>query len=492
MTALRQAALGELDPRVSVPDYDRDRVSVGIVHIGPGAFHRAHQAAYVDSYLATGDSSWGICTVGVLPGDTTIRDVLAQQDGLYSLFTVAPDGAEEARVIGSLVKHLHAPDDPAAVLDVLLEPATRIVSLTITEGGYVVDGAADTEVGPDNDDRTDSAEPMSAFGFIVAALAMRRAAGTPPFTVLSCDNIQGNGHVARAAVTKFAAQRDPELAGWIREEVAFPSTMVDRITPATTTTTREDARQWGIEDHWPVRAESFAQWVVEDRFSAERPALERVGVQFVDDVSPYEKMKLRLLNASHQALGYLGLLSGFDYVHEVCRDPLFARFLRGYMRREAIPTLDPVPGVDVGEYCEQLIERFAGVAVQDTLARLAVDGSDRIALFVLPVLSEQLAAGRSMRYCALVLAAWAEFLAGKTDVEPVDKRLADLRAAIAEDDLTPGRFLDFRPVFGDLGSNARLQGCFLAARKELREHGPRGAITQLLTTEDGEEDTVLH
>ena len=470
MTPLSNRALGRLDPQVSVPTYDRDRVSVGIVHIGPGAFHRAHQAAYVDSYLARGDLSWGICTVGLLPGDTTIRDVLTEQDGLYSLFTVRPDGAEEARVVGSLVRHLHAPDDPGAVLAVMADPATRIVSLTITEGGYDVDEASDLE---------DLTAPTSAFGFIVAALAMRRAAGTPPFTVLSCDNIQGNGHVAEDAVTDFAGRRDPELAAWITTHVAFPNSMVDRITPATTDETRATARQYGIEDRWPVRSESFTQWVVEDWFSAGRPELERVGVRFVPDVVPYEKLKLRLLNASHQAMSYLGLLSGATHVHEVCSDPLFVGFIRGYMHQEAIPTLDPVAGVDVAAYCEQLLARFASEAIRDTLARQVVDGSERISKFLLPVVADQLQRGGSIKHCALVLAAWSRFLAGETEIEPIDRRLPGLRDAVAREHDAPGSFLAYRPVFGDLGSDPALRACFREARAALHHLGPRDAMAQL-------------
>jgi mannitol 2-dehydrogenase len=475
MTPLGRLSLAHLDPFVALPAYDRDSVSVGIVHIGPGAFHRAHQAMYVDSYLGNGgDPSWGICTVGLLPGDTAIRDVLAEQDGLYTLMTVRPDGSEDVRVIGSIVRHLHAPDDPDAVLAVLADPATRIVSLTITEGGYDLDGLADLT----------SSAPSSAFGFIVAALAMRREAGTPPFTVLSCDNIQGNGHVAEAAVTGFAARRDAELAAWITGNVAFPNSMVDRITPVTTDETRAAVHRYGIGDRWPVRSESFAQWVVEDWFSAGRPELERVGAQLVADVVPYEKLKLRLLNASHQAVGYLGLLSGFTYVHEVCRDTLFVGFIRGYMRQEAIPTLDPLPGIDVDAYCGELLERFGSLAIQDTLARLVVDGSDRIPKFLLPVVADQLARGGSIRHCALVLAAWSEFLAGETDVEPVDQRLPALEDAVAHERDVPGSFLTCQPVFGDLGSDPVLRGCFLEARTALRELGPRSAMAQLDPVQD--------
>jgi mannitol 2-dehydrogenase len=443
-----------------VPAYDREQVRVGIVHLGPGAFHRAHEAAYVDACLAaTGDLSWGICTVGVLPADAAVRDALGAQDGLYTLLTVSPDGAEEARVIGSIVRHLHAPDDPEAVLDVLADPATRIVSLTITEAGY----------GPE--------APAEVFELVVAALARRRAAGTPPFTVLSCDNLQGNGDAARAAVTRAAARVDPELAEWIDEHVAFPSSMVDRITPATTDETRAAVRARGIDDAWPVRAESFAQWVVEDRFGLGRPALERVGVQVVPDVAPYEKLKLRLLNASHQALAYVGILEGAEYVHEVCRDPLFARFLRGYLH-EARPTLDPVPGVDVDDYCDRLLERFAGDAIQDTLARQAIDGPDKIRTYLVPVVADRLRAGDSVSHGATVLAAWCAVLAEHPTVEPTGERWADLRAAARREAVAPGSFLR-HPFFGDLGSDPVLGDAFRVASESLRRLGPRGALAAL-------------
>jgi mannitol-1-phosphate/altronate dehydrogenase len=252
--------------------------------------------------------------------------------------------------------------------------------------------------------------------------------------VVSCDNIQGNGHVARTAVLGFAERRDPDLAAWIAEHVAFPNSMVDRITPVTTAETRAWVlAEYGIEDRWPVRSESFAQWVLEDAFPGGRPPLELVGVQMVDDVEPYELMKLRLLNASHQAMGYLGLLAGDQWAHEVGQDPLFAGFLLDYMRREAIPTLLPVPGIDLDAYCRELIERFGNEAVRDTLARLAVGGSDRFPKFLLPVLRRQLETGGEIRRGALVLAAWSRFLEGRAengDPTPiVDQRATELIAA---------------------------------------------------------------
>jgi mannitol 2-dehydrogenase len=437
---------------------------------------------YVDSTLRTGDPTWGICGVGVLPGDRAIRDTLAAQDGLYTLLTVDPDGTTHARVVGSLLNHLHAPDDPQAVVNRLTDPGTRIVSLTITEGGYSIsDVTGDFE--PHDpatlSDLEGADPPASVLGFIVTALAGRRATGTPPFTVMSCDNIQGNGHVAKAAVTAFAARRDPNLAAWIAERVAFPNSMVDRITPATTDETRAAAASFGIADQWPVRSESFTQWVLEDSFSAGRPALDQVGVQIVDDVAPYELMKLRLLNASHQAMSYLGLLAGATYVHDVCRDPLFVRFLLDYMHQEAIPTLRPLSGIDLDVYCDQLIARFSSEAIRDTLARQVVDSSDRIPKFLLPVVAEQLRYGRDIHRCALVLAAWSLFIAGGTDVDPTDKRVAELRVAAAAEQDTPGAFLTYRPVFGDLGSDPTLRSAFIDARAALGRVGARGAISAL-------------
>ncbi|MBO3085745.1 mannitol dehydrogenase family protein [Cellulomonas fengjieae] len=485
-THLDARALDSLDPRVAVPGYDRDQVEPGIVHLGVGAFHRSHQAMYVDRLLHEGDSGWGICGVGVLPSDRTIADVLHEQDGLYTLLTVDPDGRAEARVIGSHVAHLHAPSDPQAVVDRLADPATRIVSLTITEGGYGVNDATG-EFEPRDPatlaDLAGSSLPSSVLGLVVAALEVRRAARTVPFTVMSCDNIQGNGHVARTAVTAFARTRDADLADWIGQHVAFPSSMVDRITPATTAEVVAAVAALGVDDRWPVRSESFTQWVLEDRFSAGRPAFETVGVQVVDDVTPYELMKLRLLNASHQAMGYLGILAGETYVHDVCRDPLFVRFLLGYMHHEAIPTLRPVPGIDLSEYCDQLIARFSSEAIRDTLGRQVIDASDRIPKFLLPVVRAQLAAGREITRCALVLAAWCRYLEGTTDagltITAEDKRLSEIRAFAEAEKSSPGAFLTYEPVFGDLGSNPVLRDAFGAARTSLAHDGARAATAAL-------------
>lgn len=488
MTLLNEATLGDIAAPVRTPGYDRAAVSIGIVHFGVGGFHRAHQAAFIDDVLALGFADWAICGVGVLEGDRAMRDALRAQDNLYTLVTVSPDGASAARVVGSIREYLYAPESADAVLDRLANPGTRIVSMTITEGGYGVDDATGAFDPRDpltlRDLQPGVHSPVSVMGFIVAGLARRRAAGAPPFAVVSCDNIQGNGHVARTAVLGFAERTDPGLAAWIAETVAFPNSMVDRITPATTAETRAGVlAEYGIEDRWPVRSESFTQWVLEDAFPGGRPPLELVGVQMVDDVEPYELMKLRLLNASHQAMGYLGILAGEQWVHEVGRDRVFADFLLGYMHREAIPTLRPVPGIDLDAYCLELIARFGNEAVRDTLARLVVDGSDRIPKFLLPVLRRQLETGGEIRRCALVLAAWSRFLEGRDehgDPTPiVDPRSAELIEAARAEHAAPGAFLDHRPVFGDLGADARLRGAFVACRASLIERGARATVAAI-------------
>lgn len=463
--------------------YDRTVAAPSIVHFGVGGFHRAHEAMYIDRLLCAGGTEWGICGVGVRPEDAAMRDALVAQDGMYTLVTVAPDASEHLQIIGSIVRYLFAPDDPAAVSRQLASPQTRIVSLTITEGGYEVSDATGAFDPRDAATLADLAHPdaprRSVLGFLVHALRARRDAGIPPFTVMSCDNVPGNGHIAKVAVVGFAARVDPELAMWIDETVAFPNSMVDRITPATTDATRAEIEaSFGVRDAWPVRSESFAQWVLEDRFTAGRPPLETVGVQLVPDVVPYELMKLRMLNASHQVMSHLGILAGLTTVDEACADRQLGTFVRDYMTDEAIPTLPPVPGIDLERYRDQLLERFGSAAVRDTLARQIVDASDRIPKFLLPVVRAQLAAGRGIAHASLVLAAWSVCLDPDAPpaVPPVDRRLPELQAAAAAEKRKPGAFLDVDAVFGDLGTDRRLRSAFIEAREALLARGARAAL----------------
>jgi mannitol 2-dehydrogenase len=488
MTPLRSAALSALDPRVTVPSYDRPALSPGIAHIGVGGFHRAHEAVYLDDLLEQGlASDWGIIGIGLLPHDAAMRDALRAQDGLYTVVTKHPDSTLEPRVIGSILDYVFAPDDPEAVLSVLTDPAIRIVSLTITEGGYHADPVTGELVLDDalRADLVAGAIPATAFGYLVEALARRRAAGTAPFTVMSCDNIQGNGSLARAMLTAFAAQRDPELGAWIAEHVAFPNSMVDRITPVTTGPDREALhRVFDVEDAWPVVCEPFRQWVLEDHFPQGRPPFEKAGAQLVDDVMPYEQMKLRLLNAGHQALGYLGYLAGYRYVHEAAQDPLFARLLLGYMTAEAMPTLAPVPGVDLTAYGAGLVERFASPAVADTLARLCVDASDRIPTFLLPVVHERLAQGGEVPLAALVVAAWARYAEGVDEqgdpIDVVDRRRADVMARAARTREDPLAFLLDESLFGTLSGTLAFTEAYAAALQSLQERGARATLERWL------------
>ncbi|WP_405055964.1 mannitol dehydrogenase family protein [Kribbella sp. NBC_01505] len=488
MTHLNTAALSALGNDIAVPAYDRTAVTPGIVHFGVGGFHRAHQAMYLDSLMNEGKAlDWGIVGVGVLPQDKRMYDVLSAQDHLYTLVIKHPDGTLEPRVIGSIVDYLFAPDDANVVLDRLVDPSTRIVSLTITEGGYHVNqvtGELDTSDAGLAADLEPGATPGSAFGFVVEALARRRAAGIPPFTVMSCDNIPGNGHVARKMLAAFARLKDPALADHLENEVRFPNCMVDRITPVTTDGDRSALSEaFGIEDGWPVVCEPFTQWVLEDEFGGERPPYEEVGVQIVDDVEPYELMKLRLLNASHQALCYLGYLSGYRYAHEVCQDKLFIDFLLGYMTEEGTPTLPPVPGVDLDRYRHQLIERFANPEVKDTLARLCAESSDRIPKWLVPVIREQLAAGREIKRSALVVASWARYAEGTDEqgesIEVVDRLRDKLVERAQHNRSDPLAFISDPDLFGDLASDERFVTTYTAALKSLHEIGARATLEAL-------------
>jgi len=488
VTALTTTALDALGNDVATPGYDRTAVTPGIVHFGVGGFHRAHQAMYLDRLMNDGKAlDWGIVGVGVLPQDRGMYDVLSAQDHLYTLVIKHPDGTLEPRVIGSVVGYLFAPDDPSAVLDRLVDPATRIVSLTITEGGYNVNqvtGELDTSDPALAADLEPGATPVSVFGFIVEALARRRAAGVPPFTVMSCDNIPGNGHVARKMLASFARLKDPEIAEFLETEVRFPNCMVDRITPVTTDADRAAvAERFGIEDGWPVVCEPFTQWVLEDDFGGVRPPYEDVGVQIVGDVEPYELMKLRLLNASHQALCYLGYLAGYRYAHEVCQDKLFVDFLLRYMDDEGTPTLPPVPGVDLDRYKHQLIERFANPEVRDTLARLCAESSDRIPKWLLPVVREQLAAGRSITRSVLVVASWARYAEAVDEqgepIEVVDRLRDKLVERAQHNRKDPLVFISDPDLFGELASNDVFVTQYTAALKSLHEIGARATLEAL-------------
>lgn len=468
--------LGTLPSAVEVPSYLGEDLRIGIVHFGVGNFHRSHQAMYVDRLLnAGGARDWAICGVGLLERDARMRDALAEQDGLYTLTLREPDGSNRFGVIGSIRRFLYAPDDPAALLEQLASPDVRIVSLTVTEGGYVSDPT--TGRSPQDDPLVVEEvaggleNPRTAFGWIVAALRERRRWGIAPFTVMSCDNIQGNGRVARLSVEGVARLVDEELADWIAAEVSFPSTMVDRITPVTTQTDVDRiATELGVEDAWPVSSEPFTQWVIEDVFTRGRPPFEQAGAVLVHDIEPYEAIKLRLLNASHQALAYIGQLSGYEYVHEAVADPRIAAYVRAYMEQEAVPTLVAPDGFDLAAYIDELFVRFGNPHVQDFLARLSVDASNRIPKFVVPVLADGVAAGAAGGVGASILATWRAWCrgvgAGQFPIDDVDAEM--LVAAAAQE---PLGFLRGVPTLAPFLRSPAFVDAYVRAADSLDEEG---------------------
>lgn len=466
---INSATLAQLP--IPAPGYDRDGASIGIVHFGVGGFHRAHQAVYIDQLLQQGRTrGWGICGVGVLPADRRMRDVLHAQDGLYTLVVEHPDGRRDARVIGSILDYRYAPDDPAAVIELLAAPTTRIISMTITEGGYRM---------------TDADDPASVFSLIAAGLARRRDLGIAAPTIVSCDNIEHNGEAARCAVIAQAKRRHPGLAEWITQYARFPNSMVDRITPATTPEMIAALeRDLGVEDQWPVTTEPFTSWVLEDEFGSDRPPLEDVGVLLVDDVTPYESMKLRLVNAGHQCLCYFAYLCGYRLVHHAARDPLLVEFLLAYLDSEAIPTLQPVPGINLTDYIRTLINRFANPGTRDTVARLCADSSDRIPKWLLPVIRDNLASGGSIRLAAATVASWARYAEGVDEqgqpIEVVDRLAASLVPIARSQQANPSIFIENTALFGDLACHPRFVEAYRWALDSLHRRGARCTVEALL------------
>lgn len=480
---------GPVGDALARPGYDRGAVVPGIAHIGVGNFHRAHQALYIDRCLHDpAQSGWGICGIG-LGGSAASRakaQALSDQDCLYTLTESAPDGDVQTRLIGAITDYRLAPDNPGAVLDILADPAIRIVSLTITEGGYNIDPASGRFVSDHEDVRHDlahPAKPRTAFGFIVEALDRRRKTGAGPFTVLSCDNQRGNGDVARAAVLGFAGARDADLAAWIAAHVSFPNSMVDRIAPGVTALHgREVAARTGYHDASPVVAEAFTQWVVEDDFCNGRPDLSSVGVEMVDDVAPFEAMKGRLLNASHMMLAFPGLLAGYRLADEAMRDERLHQLLRAFMDRDVLPIIEGPQGVCLEAYRDEVINRFSNPAVGDQLLRIASDGANKIPTFLSATLATAVEQKRDLNRLAFVLACFARYFAGMDDqgqrFVPIEPNLsADLIDALAQD---PYALLTAPPLAAlKLDRSQAFMQAYERALMLLDDHGALGALERL-------------
>ena len=475
--------LAQLPAGVGRPAYDRGMLRTGIVHLGVGAFHRAHQAVYTEEVLQAGDLRWGITAASLRSPDT--RDALAPQDGLYAL-NIRGD-ADGLAVIGSVGRVLVALENPAALLDAMCAPATAIVSLTVTEKAYCRDpatGALD-EAHPDVvHDLAHPNAPRSTLGLLAMAIARRRREGLGNFTALCCDNLPANGRTLHRLLSRFAALHSPELGAFIEAEVACPDTMVDRIVPATTADDRARvSAALGLEDAWPVVAEPFTQWVIADRFPAGRPAWEIAGVTLVADVAPFEAMKLRLLNASHSAIAYLGYLAGFETVADAMRDPGMAGFVARLMD-DATPALALPPGTDVAGYKLALLERFRNPALRHRTWQIAMDGSQKLPQRLLGTMADRLALGLPIDSHALVVAGWMRYVTGtdehgrEIDVrDPIANELAAIvkvAGPIAER-LAPA-LLDVAAVFSSLGTDRRVRSAVTAALGRLYEVGARRAV----------------
>ncbi len=484
---LSLASLPEIATNAAVPAYRRDQLTPGILHFGVGNFHRAHQAIYLHELFNLGrDLDFAIVGAGVMPSDRLMKEKLAAQEYLTTVVE-QDNNRSAATVTGPMIDILTAPDYDK-IIAALADPAIRIVSMTITEGGYFIDpatGAFDPKHPAMVADAADPAHPKSVFGLIIAGLKARRAAGLAPFTVMCCDNIPGNGEVTEATVTGLAKLSDPDFAHWIHENVSFPNSMVDRITPATgereVSITRDT---YAIEDNWPVFCEEFKQWVMEDKFPLGRPALEEVGVTFVADVAPYELMKLRILNGGHAAIAYPAALMDIHFVHEAMENPLVKAFLEKLERDEIIPIVPPVPNTDLNDYFQLIDRRFSNPKIGDTIPRLAQDGSNRQPKFILPSTADRLAKGFDVVGLALVSALWCRYFEGQSDSGKAitfnDPNAERLHATALRSKQEPLAFLELSDIFGSVGTDPLFRQRFATALNSLRSVGTAETLKRYL------------
>ncbi|MBO9590962.1 mannitol dehydrogenase family protein [Devosia sp.] len=487
MTTKLSAANLDAIKSAAVPHYRRADLTPGIVHFGVGNFHRAHQAVYLDALFNLGEGrDWALIGAGVRETDEAMRQKLMGQDWLTTVVEQEADSSS-AHVTGVMIDYLK-PGDSAAVIAKLADPAIRIVSLTITEGGYYIDPASQKFDPKHPDIAYDAAHfdtPKTAFGLILAGLVARKNAGLQPFTVMSCDNIPGNGHVTENAVAGLAALIDSALAAWVKSSVAFPNGMVDRITPATSDREKKLlADNFGIDDAWPVFCENFKQWVLEDNFPAGRPALEKVGVQFVPDVAPYEHMKIRILNGGHATIAYPAGLMDIHFVHEAMENPLVAAFLKKVETEEIIPVVPPVPDTDLNDYLALCEKRFANPKIGDTIRRLCLDGSNRQPKFIIPSAMDRVNANSLLTGLALVSALWCRYCYGTTDsgavIEPNDPNWDRLTAQSKKAKENPAAWLEMADIYGDLAKAPSFIAAFTKSLNFLWTQGTEATLEAYL------------
>lgn len=468
---LKEKNLVAAAEQLSVPSYNRKNLKGGIVHIGVGGFHRAHQAVVIQTLLESGENNdWGICGIGLRKEDHKIAEVFDKQDCLYTLITRHPDGKVESEVMGQMTDFLFAPDDKNAVIERIASRDTRIVSLTITEGGYNMrsDGEFDLNHPDIQHELRYPDDPRTIYGYLASALRKRKENGQTPFTVMSCDNIQHNGDVIRKMLLAFLSAHDMDLALWVKSEVAFPNSMVDRITPVTTAAEMDYLKeQFNLEDEWPVTCEPFLQWVIEDNFSNVRPDFDQVkGVQFVSDVTPYEKMKIRLLNAGHSVLGIFGALMGIQTIDACTENLELRRVLRKFWDQEASPILDEVEGIDLDEYKDSLLERFANPNIKDKVSRICSESSAKLPKFILSTISENLQKGGKIEIATLLIVTCCYYYDKQIDQNEQKLEISDVMAdqlhqAAKKTANDPLSFIRVREVFGELTDNQSFTGLYM-------------------------------
>lgn len=487
-THISARTLNEAAKTAAIPLYQRTSLKAGILHFGVGNFHRSHQAIYLDDLFNVGEGhDFALVGAGVREADEQMRKKLLVQDWYTTVVEQEAD-ASTARVTGSMIDYIKAADS-AAILERLVDPAIRIVSLTITEGGYFINSATG-KFDPEHPDmKRDAANidaPSTVFGLILAGLQRRKAAGIPSFTVMSCDNIPHNGVVTKNSVVGLAKMIDADFAKWVNDTVAFPNGMVDRITPATSDRERSMlAADFGIEDNWPVFCEGFKQWVLEDKFPSGRPPLEKVGVQFVEDVSPFELMKIRILNGGHAVIAYPAALMDIHFVHEAMENPLVKGFLDKIENDEIIPCVPPVPDTNINDYYKLIVRRFSNPKIGDTIPRLCLDGSNRQPKFIIPSITDRLAAGKSITGLALESALWCRYCAGETDsgkhIAPNDPTQWDRlqeTAKLAKTD--PNAWVNMQDIYGDIAKSDKFREVFAKALLMLWKDGTKTTLERYI------------
>nr|WP_321226217.1 mannitol dehydrogenase family protein [uncultured Psychroserpens sp.] len=477
--------LSAISERVATPKYDRSNIKTGIVHVGIGGFHRAHEAFYTDQLLQNElVKDWGICGVALLDFDTKIYNTLKEQDGLYTLIVKELDGTHNKQIIGSIVECLFAPENPLKVIEKMAGPEVKIITLTITEGGYNYNEATkqfDFTNPLIVHDLANPNAPKTIFGYLTQALKLRQERGLKGLTIQSCDNIQGNGHMTQNMLLSYVAKAALTLTEWIIDNVSFPNAMVDRITPVTSIEDIAHLKETsGIDDAWPVVCEPFKQWVIEDNFIEGRPAWETVGAQFVSNVEPYEKMKLSLLNAGHSVLGLLGALVGYNTIDEAVNNPNIRTFLNNYMDVEVTPTLGDLEGINLSDYKQSLLERFGNINIKDQIDRICSETSAKFPIFILPTINSQLKANGSIKLAAFVTAAWAIYSLGKNENgEPLTIKDA-LKTQLNEKAKTaiknPTAFLEIDSVFSGLNTSTIFVTEYTKAYQDIASRGIEACV----------------